>query len=84
MFTGKIMRAVSDATIGTAIVVIHALLAERERERITAKDDRRRQTVTLLRRGAAAAFQPASFRPGADTRPARGSRTEEAPLLPDA
>ena len=30
---GKLIRAVSDATIGTAIVIVHVLLADRERHR---------------------------------------------------
>lgn len=30
---GKLLRTLSDATVGTAIVMVHLLLAERDRQR---------------------------------------------------
>lgn len=36
----KVLGAVSDATIGTAIVMLRVVLAERERERARRADDK--------------------------------------------
>jgi hypothetical protein len=41
-FPGKLLRAVSDATIGTAIVMVHMVLADRERHRRRSRDGRER------------------------------------------
>jgi hypothetical protein len=49
-FSGKLLRAVSDATIGTAIVMVHMMLADRERHHHRrSRDDRERPPGSTAR-----------------------------------
>jgi hypothetical protein len=43
---GKLLRAVSDVTVGTAIVMVHVMLADRERSRESQRLDSRRLVTT--------------------------------------
>jgi hypothetical protein len=46
-YPATLLRAMSDATIGTAIVMVHLVLADRERSRVVA-DRRPRMKARLM------------------------------------
>jgi hypothetical protein len=47
VYPAKLLRAMSDATVGTAIVMVHLVLADRERARVRPDSPPRTKSLTM-------------------------------------